>query len=61
MVDGGLARRRRGAGVGLYMAREIVRLHKGEIEVRSRPGEGTVFSVRLPRGISVPRAPEAHV
>jgi two-component system phosphate regulon sensor histidine kinase PhoR len=61
MVDGGLARRRRGAGVGLYMAREIVRLHKGEIQVRSRPGEGTVFSVRLPRGISGPRAPEAHV
>lgn len=59
MVDGGLARRRRGAGVGLYMAREIVRLHKGEIEVRSRPGEGTVFSVKLPRGLAGPRAPEA--
>jgi signal transduction histidine kinase len=43
------------------MAREIVRLHKGDIEVRSRPGEGTVFSVRLPRGISGLRAPEARV
>jgi signal transduction histidine kinase len=56
MVDGGLTRHRRGAGVGLYMAREIVRLHKGEIEVRSRPGEGTVFSVRLPRRPARPSA-----
>jgi signal transduction histidine kinase len=43
------------------MAREIVRLHKGEIEVRSRPGEGTVFSVRLPREMPAPPAPEARV
>jgi signal transduction histidine kinase len=58
MVDGGLTRHRRGAGVGLYMAREIVRLHKGAIEVRSRPGEGTVFSVRLPRRQPKPPAPD---
>jgi len=60
MVDGGLTRRRRGAGVGLYMAREIVKLHRGRIEVRSRPGEGSVFSVHLPRAGEGPAAPVAR-
>lgn len=48
MVDGGLARRAGGTGVGLYLAREIARLHDGSIEVSSRPGEGSRFTVRLP-------------
>jgi PAS domain S-box-containing protein len=48
VVDGGLARSAGGTGVGLYLVQEIVRLHKGEVEVLSRPGEGSVFSVRLP-------------
>jgi signal transduction histidine kinase len=59
MVDGGLTRRRRGAGVGLYLAREIVRLHQGTIDVESRPGRGSVFRVSLPeRAANVP--PEAR-
>ena len=49
MVDGSIARRVGGTGVGLYLVREIVRLHRGAVEVRSLPGEGSVFSVRLPR------------
>jgi signal transduction histidine kinase len=49
VADGGLDRRRGGAGVGLYLAREIVRLHEGTIEVSSQPGRGSVFSVTLPR------------
>jgi two-component system phosphate regulon sensor histidine kinase PhoR len=49
MVDGGINRRVGGTGVGLYLVREIVRLHHGSVAVRSRPGEGSVFSVRLPR------------
>jgi signal transduction histidine kinase len=60
MVDGGLARRRRGAGVGLYLAREVVKLHRGEIEVRSRPGEGTVFTVRLPGEVAAEAPAAAH-
>jgi signal transduction histidine kinase len=38
-----------GTGLGLYLAREIVHLHAGEITVESREGEGSVFRVRLPR------------
>jgi signal transduction histidine kinase len=49
MVDGGIARRSSGTGVGLYLVREIVRLHDGSVSVRSLSGRGSTFSVRLPR------------
>jgi len=37
-----------GSGVGLSMAKKIVDSHRGLIDVASRPGEGTTFTVRLP-------------
>jgi signal transduction histidine kinase len=36
------------AGLGLTIARRIVELHGGELNVRSRPGEGTTFAFGLP-------------
>ena len=38
-----------GNGLGLMMCRRIVRAHGGEIDVESKEGEGTRFTVRLPR------------
>lgn len=47
-VDKRAARRQGGAGLGLALVREIVRAHGGHVEVYSRPGEGSTFTVRLP-------------
>lgn len=38
-----------GTGLGLPTSRKIVRAHGGEIDVQSQPGQGTKFTIRLPR------------
>jgi signal transduction histidine kinase len=44
-----------GTGLGLYIARSIVRAHRGEIGVRSEPGLGASFFFTVP-GSSPPRS-----
>lgn len=39
----------RGAGLGLTLVREIVRAHGGRVQVASKPGEGSTFTMLLPR------------
>ncbi len=40
----------KGLGLGLAICKRLVEAHGGRIEVKSRVGEGTSFSVTLPRG-----------
>jgi signal transduction histidine kinase len=37
-----------GSGLGLYIARETALKLNGHIEITSKPGEGSVFSLILP-------------
>lgn len=48
-LDTGDTRTTGGVGLGLCLAREIIILHGGTIKVRSSLGEGSTFTVLLPR------------
>ncbi|MBQ6871434.1 MAG: HAMP domain-containing histidine kinase [Bacteroidales bacterium] len=39
----------RGYGLGLYYAKQVAELHKGTISMKSRIGEGTTVTIKLPR------------
>ena len=41
---------RKGSGIGLALVRELVLLHQGTIEVKSKLSEGTLFEISLPLG-----------
>src|SRR5262249_29115962 len=45
---GSYARRYEGTGLGLSIVKGLIALHGGSLEIRSRPGEGTCMTVRLP-------------
>jgi signal transduction histidine kinase len=47
-VDGGLARRREGTGLGLPLARKLAELHGGSLTIESEKGRGTTVRVKLP-------------
>ncbi len=48
-----------GSGLGLAITRRLVHMAGGQISVHSMPGEGTIFTVILPRYIESPRFVEA--
>jgi len=38
----------RGVGLGLYIVKAVAEAHRGSVEVRSAPGQGSTFSLLLP-------------
>ncbi len=49
VVDKSRSRRMGGTGLGLSIVKHIVLLHKGKITVKSKPGEGTEFTITFPQ------------
>jgi len=47
-VDSSRSRMTGGSGIGLAITKAIIEAHGGKIEVQSKVGEGTEFTVRLP-------------
>ncbi len=49
-IEGTPGRTQEGTGIGLALVRDLVKLHGGTVEVRSKVGQGSTFTVTLPRG-----------
>lgn len=47
-VEDGDRMSQHGLGLGLYICKEIIKLHDGDITVQSKYGEGTTFTISLP-------------
>ena len=58
-VRGTRSRTHEGTGIGLALVSELVQAHGGTVEVVSKPGQGSTFTVRLPSGHA--HLPAEHV
>jgi len=47
-VDKGRSRKMGGTGLGLSIVKHIALVHRGQVEVESTPGKGSIFTISLP-------------
>src|SRR6202040_2868064 len=52
-ADASIARKYGGTGLGLAITHRFVQLMKGHISVESEPGQGSIFTVKLPAQVDV--------
>lgn len=52
--QGDTSHKTEGSGLGLAMVKKIVALHGGRVTVESEPGQGALFTVRLPQPAPLP-------
>lgn len=55
-----LSHRGEGTGIGLALTKELVELMEGSIEVKSKPGKGSEFTVRIPAYRKAPKTLERY-
>ena len=47
-IESQLSKTQQGTGLGLALTKSLIELHGGDLEIRSKPGEGTTVTVVLP-------------
>jgi PAS domain S-box-containing protein len=60
-IDGSSSRKYEGTGIGLPLTKEIIAILGGTITVDSKPGVGSIFTIRLPYGKADPASADDQI
>jgi PAS domain S-box-containing protein len=60
-IDSALSRQQDGSGLGLFLSQRLVHLHGGEIQVSSKYGQGSCFTIVLPQSLVQDHTPTRSI